>query len=285
MSRIKELKNNQSNSINLVTFIQSILPDDINEPKYIETLLRILKSDKTHSSFYSDWASIKKKYGFNDTTDELTLYMKYFFYVMALTIEDEPKEDFIEFCRDNERNLIEQNDLSRYNSFKDIKDEVRKSRTKKEESILFTQVHRIHDDEEWLIIRPLTFLSSRKYGSNTKWCTTEKDNPGYFKTRRDEGILIYCINKKTDVKVAFEYKKTLSLTNGEKPILKVWTAANNNVDSFETGLPADILSIIYLELKNPEFKTNKSFMDSEMIKSEQKYLAALEQEKLDNLPF
>jgi hypothetical protein len=283
MSRIKELKNNINNSINLVTFIESILPEDINEPKYVETLLRILKSDRTHSSFYSDWTSVKKKYGFNDTTDELTLYMKYFFYVLALTLEEETKDDFIEFCRDNERNLIEQNDLSRYNTFKDIKDEVKKSRSKKEESILLTQVHNIHEDDEWLIIRPLTFLSSRKYGSNTKWCTTEKNTPSYFLTRRDNGLLIYCINKKTNNKVAFEQKKA---TITDKSELSVWSSTSEKIDSFECGLPINILTIVYRELNSPEFKTNKSFMDKEMIKSEEKYLSSLnKQGREDDLPF
>lgn len=276
MSRIKELKNNPSNSLNLVTFIESILPDEVNEPKYVETLLRIMKSDKTHSKFYNDWKQIKHKFGFNNSTDDLPMYAKYFFYVLALTIENESKEDFIEFCKDNESGLIEQKDLSRYHTFQDIKEQVKKSREKKEESLLSKQAHKIHEDNEWLILRPLTFLASRKYGSGTKWCTTELKSPSYFVTRRNNGILIYCINKKTNEKVAFEYNESSSYTN--KPTLNVWTAQNNKIDSFESGLPSNILSIVYSDIKESKYRTNKSLMDQEMIKSDEKYISSLDDE-------
>ena len=57
-------------------------------------------------------------------------------------------------------------------------------------------VYRVFEDDEWLVIRPLTIDASARYGASTKWCTTMigKD---YFHRYSDRGCLLYNINKKT----------------------------------------------------------------------------------------
>ena len=42
------------------------------------------------------------------------------------------------------------------------------------------QIIREYEDDEWLILRPLTFEASLKYGSATKWCTTYSKEKQYF---------------------------------------------------------------------------------------------------------
>ena len=61
---------------------------------------------------------------------------------------------------------------------------------------------KVYEDDVWLLVRPLSYLSSKKYGSNTKWCTTTESNSEYFIKYSSKGVLIYCINKKTGYKVA-----------------------------------------------------------------------------------
>jgi hypothetical protein len=51
---------------------------------------------------------------------------------------------------------------------------------KAEEKDLENQVLKIYDNDEWLLLRPLTFNASKKYGANTKWCTTTEHNNEYF---------------------------------------------------------------------------------------------------------
>jgi len=52
----------------------------------------------------------------------------------------------------------------------------------------------LHEDSNFLLVRPLTLEGSNKWGANTKWCTaSDKGNQFNEYTRR--GVLIYLIDK------------------------------------------------------------------------------------------
>jgi hypothetical protein len=71
--------------------------------------------------------------------------------------------NFKKFCDYNERNLIEQNDLSRYKSYEDIINAVSVADMKVETKDMENQIVKVFEDDEWLLVRPLTYLSSKKY--------------------------------------------------------------------------------------------------------------------------
>jgi hypothetical protein len=53
------------------------------------------------------------------------------------------------------------------------------------------------------VVKPLSYLSSLKYGAGTKWCTaSDQIILTIFTNMPRRGILIYVINKKTGNKVA-----------------------------------------------------------------------------------
>jgi hypothetical protein len=83
----------------------------------------------------------------------------------------------------------------------------------------------------WLLIRPLTYEASKKYGSSTKWCTTEKYNSTYF-YRYYKNILVYCINRKTGYKVAMNHVVFDNETS-------FWNATDQRVDSLFTELDVE----------------------------------------------
>ena len=61
------------------------------------------------------------------------------------------------------------------------------------------------ETDEFLLIQPKTHKGSIKYGANTKWCTTTKNNESIFKNYTRDGFLGYLIDK-TDTKTG-DYKK------------------------------------------------------------------------------
>ena len=63
-----------------------------------------------------------------------------------------------------------------------------------------TGVERIYQDSDWLVVSPKTHEASRRYGANTTWCTTEKDDPSEFEDYISDGPLYTLINKKTNEK-------------------------------------------------------------------------------------
>lgn len=67
----------------------------------------------------------------------------------------------------------------------------------KEESTFNRDEHArvIFEDENYLFLEPKTHKGSLKYGSNTKWCTASKNNPGTFQSYSSRGCLAYLIDK------------------------------------------------------------------------------------------
>jgi hypothetical protein len=53
----------------------------------------------------------------------------------------------------------------------------------------------VFESDKILLIQPLTHRGSIKYGANTKWCTTAKNNQTIFKNYTKEGLLFYLIDK------------------------------------------------------------------------------------------
>ena len=154
------------------------------------------------------------------------------------------RETLPKFIEYNERGLIENKDLTSYNDIEDVLRQISIAELKSINKELAKQIHKVYEDEEWLVLRPLSREASLKYGAGTKWCTasTEDDWPYYRYTRR--GILIYTMNKKTGQKVA-----TFKDIRDEQE-LSFWNEIDTRIDSYEAGLPKFIMEIIFSEIKS-----------------------------------
>ena len=93
------------------------------------------------------------------------------------------------------RNLIQNKDIYKYETLKDLEKalqdiEGKKTKTeiRKEEKI--EGAEKIYEDENVLIVSPKTHKASCYYGKGTKWCTTET-SPEYFDNYRREGATFY----------------------------------------------------------------------------------------------
>jgi hypothetical protein len=74
---------------------------------------------------------------------------------------------------------------------KEKEDKGRASKLAKEESDV------IYDDEEFMVIRPLSAHASCYYGQGTKWCISATDSQNYFDSYTKEGKAFYFIMDKT----------------------------------------------------------------------------------------
>jgi hypothetical protein len=72
---------------------------------------------------------------------------------------------------------------------------------------LKSQAERLYEDDDVLVIRPKSHAASCYYGANTKWCTTNKGDSGYFEKYIKTGLLYYFIKKKENNKMAL-YRNT-----------------------------------------------------------------------------
>ena len=150
------------------------------------------------------------------------------------------------FIELNEKNLIKQNDLSRFKSFEDLERQVSLAELRLIDKDLEKQIIKLYETDEWLVLKPMSFLASKKYGAGTKWCTTQENNPDYYLRYSRRGILIYCMNKFTGEKVAAF--KNLDMSYDRET--SFWNMIDNRIDSIESGLPNQVMDVIKDEFKN-----------------------------------
>lgn len=237
MSRISELKSNPENCINIVDILSLLCPE--GKVKYVETLLRIVKSTSDLDEAREDCLkSLESDYSVDrnlmtEYSDIQVIHIKKF---LDDVMELDDIKKFQKFCTYNERSLIEENDLSRYSKFAEVHAAVNRAELKLTEKEMESQIIRLYEDDEWLVLKPLTYEASKKYGANTKWCTTTSNDSTHF-DRYGQGILIYSLNKRNSHKVA-AYK---DLSENE---LSFWDPTDIKIDSMSSGLSFDILKVI-----------------------------------------
>ena len=146
---------------------------------------------------------------------------------------------FNKFMKLMENNLIDKKDVTSYNSFDEISFEISKAEFRTISKSLSKQVHHEYEDDNWLVIRPLTFESSKKYGASTKWCTTSERHPEHFVKYWKNGILVYFINKMTGYKFA-GYKELFSIA----PEFSFWDVQDSRIDSLQLGIEDYMFGVI-----------------------------------------
>lgn len=249
MSRIEELKKqNPSFSVNYIDIINNILPKSI----YTEMAVNLLKNDnltRKNNQERKDLISelvneykvdekILEPMSFMEVHNTFRTVVDYFGYDNFKTIQ--------KFAELNDRKLIENNDLTSYKKFNELELQISLSSLKVVDKELEKQILRLYETEEWLVMKPLSYLSSLKYGASTKWCTAADNNPEYFYKYIKRGVLIYVINKKTGNKVA-----AFKTANGEyDKETSFWDITDQRIDSMESGLSYEVMDIIKNEFTN-----------------------------------
>lgn len=164
--------------------------------------------------------------------------------------------DFIFYM---EKNLIHNKDLSTYNTIDEIDVANSLASIKETTKVLEGQVIVEYEDDEWFVVKPLSFEASLKYGANTKWCTTSRKHQEHFVRYWSDGILVYFINRLTGYKFA-GYKSCKSYDNE----LSFWLSNDTRVDSIELEIDNKIFNLIREIFKSK--KTNRELCDDNLIK-------------------
>lgn len=94
---------------------------------------------------------------------------------------------------DKIQNNLEKKDINDYTGFFDLISRINEYTRNKEKP----KSKKIYEDDKFVVVEPQNFAASCKYGSKTRWCTTNKNNDDYFNryTSGNQG-LYYVISKK-----------------------------------------------------------------------------------------
>jgi hypothetical protein len=257
MNRIEELKQqNPHYGKSLIDILAYI----IDKPKYVEMTIKLIKEKERKYTYHNDVKdTLSRKFGIpQEKVDALSPYELNFVYIMLDIVGRDNISSLLKFIDYNERKLISQNDISQYSSFSELETQLALAELKLIDKELQKQTQILLDTEEWLMLKPLSFEASLKYGASTKWCTAMKNDSEYFARYSKRGILIYCMNKLTGHKVA-AFKNLDPDCDRETSF---WNALDNRIDSMETDLPNAILDIIKFEFATVKL-TNWALMPQE----------------------
>jgi hypothetical protein len=278
MSKIRDLKTNSENTVNIIDILELFSPEQ--KTKYTEMLLRLMKGTQNLKSHAKE---IKKTLTneFNFISDEdldkftpIQLMIIHQFINSFFNFSD--LHNYRKFCEYNERNLINQNDLTSYKSFDEVITQLNIAELKVEAKNMENEVLKVYEDTEWLLLRPLTYLSSKKYGANTKWCTTSEGSSQYFDKYSKKGVLIYCINKLTGYKVASFY----SLDKNDREF-SFWNQKDDRIDSLDSELTDELRRLIGNLSKEQGATSNYNLLSSDQREKEnriiQKYAPSMDE--------
>lgn len=171
------------------------------------------------------------------------------------TIRHSDIEIFQTFKKYMERGLVRETDITKYSNFNQLSAAISLAELKEFEKLSEMKVHKEYEDDKWLLLRPLSFESSSRYGAGTRWCTTFKREKEYFFKYCQNGILVYMINKHSGEKFAMFYDMTT-----EKPETSFWDVEDRRNDI--TDLEIDVY--LYEEIKRikKSKKRNLDFLDT-----------------------
>jgi hypothetical protein len=225
MSRLDELKK-QYPELNVSLFDIMVRMDQSKSYKYVPLMCKIFGKRFSVKEMYSknELAQISLDFQSNMmsrgiSTDGLTDNQMYFIRNLCDNFNDETYHTLIEFMEHMENGRIEKNDVTSYKNIDDLRSAITLASMKEWNKELEGQVIKEYEDDKWVILRPLTFSASMKYGASTKWCTTYKKEKQYFEKYWRQGVLVYFINKVTGYKFAgfkdLDNKNEMSFWNPE----------------------------------------------------------------------
>jgi hypothetical protein len=91
----------------------------------------------------------------------------------------------------------------------------------------------LEENDDYILLQPLTHRGSLRYGANTRWCTASRNDISVFQRYTKGGLLLYLIDKKHEKTPAYRKVALYSsyiedaLTDG----FRVYNSSDNDVQS------------------------------------------------------
>lgn len=194
-----------------------------------------------------------------EKTNELSFGELLVMYRFVDNMDRERIKTINKFCEFNEKGLFPGLDSTKLTDFTEIESYVATLELKEAEKMFSKQAPKVYDDKNWMVVRPITYESSLKYGATTKWCTASSSNPDHFFRYTRNGALFYILNKTKNYKVALYVP--LRGGDGEGP--SFWNQVDTRVDSMSLQFDYDIMVFLKSQINSSELCTNEE-LDSQI---------------------
>ncbi len=289
MSRLNELKK-QYPELNISIFDMMTRMDTSKSYKYLPLMCKIFgKRFNTKQSWskedhleviLSNQSNLMSR---GISTDGLTDNQVYVINTFLDHYNSDTFTTLTEFMEYMDKGQVENADVTSYKDIDDVRAAVTLAVMKELTKELEGQVIKEFEDDKWVIVRPLTFSASIKYGANTRWCTTYQREKQYFEKYWRKGILVYFINKQTGYKFA-GYKGIYDDNE-----MSFWNAEDSRVDYLYVDADDYLFPIVKKIFKSEQSNKNlcsdeiqKQVYDECVERYESKLHSVTEPEEIDN---
>lgn len=129
------------------------------------------------------------------------------------------------------KNKIKEKDINKYN-WATLRDAIETADVPSETDIrkaAKTQAKKVYEDDEYLLVQPLSKEASIYYGKGTRWCVSSLHDNAFDSYTENDGYFIFLINKKTNDKDA------LSLDKKNKRFGSVFNNEDTNIGMLLPG--------------------------------------------------
>ena len=260
MTKLKKFKETVPPWMNLSLIDVLEMIDPSNTNKFLPMLTNIV--DSSFKNRVGNWKEDTIEFirrietiaphlkGTFDISDPSLIYS---FWTLLERIPSNELDSLVDFIEMYEKHQITGVDINQIKTLNEIESVINLINIKNIGKEFSKQTYVDLDTEKWLVIRPLTYESSLKYGAHTKWCTAAKSNPYQFFRYTEEAVLIYCINKETGYKLAFHMFR-----DGNKFYdISFWNSVDDRIDSLSAEIDFDVYQLIKNIYTSSETKTNK----------------------------
>jgi hypothetical protein len=260
MTKLKKFKETVPPWMNLSLIDVLEMIDPSNTNKFLPMLTNIV--DSSFKNRVGNWKEDTIEFirrietiaphlkGTFDISDPSLIYS---FWTLLERIPNNELDSLVDFIEMYEKHQITGVDINQVKTLNEIESVINLINIKNIGKEFSKQTYVDLDTEKWLVIRPLTYESSLKYGAHTKWCTAAKSNPYQFFRYTEEAVLIYCINKETGYKLAFHMFR-----EGNKFYdISFWNSVDDRIDSLSAEIDFDVYQLIKNIYTSSETKTNK----------------------------
>lgn len=260
MTKLKKFKETVPPWMNLSLIDVLEMIDPSNTNKFLPMLTNIV--DSSFKNRVGNWKEDTIEFirrietiaphlkGTFDISDPSLIYS---FWTLLERIPNNELDSLVDFIEMYEKHQITGVDINQIKTLNEIESVINLINIKNIGKEFSKQTYVDLDTEKWLVIRPLTYESSLKYGAHTKWCTAAKSNPYQFFRYTEEAVLIYCINKETGYKLAFHMFR-----EGNKFYdISFWNSVDDRIDSLSAEIDFDVYQLIKNIYTSSETKTNK----------------------------
>ena len=161
-----------------------------------------------------------------------------------------------------------------YGNLTNLRNVIKKAEDTKEEKTFVREENAnvLMETDQFLFIQPTTHKGSVKYGANTKWCTTGKNDPNTFARYYRNGCLVYLIDKTESKtpnyrKVAFYHEYSSRGLNDSITLYNTNDNTCNESNIISGGWSEEVLFELFMTYryffgKTKEVKKNKDYDDT-----------------------